>query len=52
MLTLSQIITSEVRQALLQSGYDIVRIGDVPPWMEGIESMPGEVYRRMLIVDE
>jgi hypothetical protein len=46
-VSLASFITSEVIEALRERGYDIVKVGEAPPWMELVESLPAELYRRV-----
>lgn len=50
-LRLRQILSGEVVLALRASGYDIVKIGEAPYWMERVTSLPAELYRMKEMVD-
>lgn len=42
---LSAYLGVEVIAALQAAGYDIVKIGEAPSWMERVWSLPAELYR-------
>lgn len=48
---LSMLMPPEARQALAEAGYEIVKVGEAPRWMERIWSMPAEVYRMKRLED-
>lgn len=45
MVKLSQLLQPEVIAALREVDYEIVKYGEVPFWMERVESIPAELYR-------
>lgn len=42
---LSDLLSVEVLAALRAAGFDVVKVGDVPPWMERCPSMRADLYR-------
>lgn len=50
-LKLSTLLVPEVREALNEAGYEIVKVGDVPRWMELVKSLPAALYRMKSLED-
>lgn len=44
-MKLRDLLTPEVIDGLRRSGLEILRVGDVPFWMERVESMKSPLYR-------
>lgn len=44
-MKLADLLPYEVRLAIADLGYDIVKIGETPWWMERVHSLPAELYR-------
>ena len=39
------VVLKPVVQELSRQGFEVIRFGDCPPWMERVESLPAPLYR-------
>lgn len=49
---LSQLLQPSVRKGLREAGLDVVRVGEVPWWMERVVSLPAPLYRVKQLEDQ